>query len=272
MTISWPQLVLGILLAVLVALAAYRLRTLSRTGAWAAGVLGAVFFGLGGLGWAALLLAFFVSSSGLSRLAKKRKTALDEKFSKGSQRDAAQVLANGGIAGVFVLLHIFFPQAAWPWAGCAGALAAANADTWATELGVLGKTAPRLITSWKSVERGTSGGVSLVGLAAALSGALFVGVAAVVFWPGGLTSAGETLVRLALIGLAGLTGSLVDSWLGATAQAIYTCPVCAKETERHPLHTCGTPTSLVRGLPWLDNDWVNIACTVAGGLLAALFI
>jgi uncharacterized membrane protein len=58
-----------------------------------------------------------------------------------------------------------------------------------------------------------------------------------------------------------LLGSLFDSFLGATVQAIYFCPTCDKETERHPVHTCGTPTAMIRGWEWLNNDWVNFGCS-----------
>ena len=285
------NLLLGFLLALAIALAAHRARTLSRSGAWAALGLGTCIFGLGGLGWAVLLMAFFISSSGLSRLFKKLKQALDEKYSKGSERDAAQVLANGGIAGLFAALHPLFPGAAWPWIGCAAALAAANADTWATELGVLNPGLPVLISSGRPVEKGTSGGVSLVGSLAALGGAGFVALFGALFWQGqaGLAlgglppqiqallgagtagfSLGQGLLWFALFTLSGFLGSLVDSLLGATLQAIYRCPVCQKETEHHPLHSCGTATFQVRGLAWLNNDWVNTACTLAGALAALL--
>jgi uncharacterized membrane protein len=68
---------------------------------------------------------------------------------------------------------------------------------------------------------------------------------------------------------SGLFGSLFDSLLGATVQAIYFCPTEKKETEKHPLHTCGTPTVQIRGLKWLNNDLVNVACS-AFGVLSAL--
>ena len=77
--------------------------------------------------------------------------------------------------------------------------------------------------------------------------------------------------RLPLLGAvaaAGLLGSLLDSILGATLQAIYFCPQCQKETERTPMHTCGTPTVFQRGWRWLDNDWVNLLCSLVGAFVA----
>jgi uncharacterized membrane protein len=67
---------------------------------------------------------------------------------------------------------------------------------------------------------------------------------------------------------AGLAGSLFDSLLGATVQAMYYCPTDEKETEKHPLHTCGTETVHIRGWKWLNNDWVNFACGAFGVLIA----
>ena len=81
-------------------------------------------------------------------------------------------------------------------------MAAVNADTWATELGVLSRTPPRLITSGKVVERGTSGGVSLAGTLAALGGAAVIGLAAALAEP--RTGIGITCLAVSLGGLAGL--------------------------------------------------------------------
>ena len=252
------QFFAGLIFALLVGFGAYRAHSLSRSGTVAAVVVGTVIFGIGGWQWAVLLLAFFISSSALTRAFKKRKFGLNEKFSKGGRRDIGQVFGNGGLATIFAGLHYFFPTSLWVWLAFAASLAAVNADTWSTELGVLNPHPPRMLTNLgRVVEKGTSGGVSLIGTLAALAGSALIGLLAVLFppmpvpWTLGLW-----------VTLAGLLGSLFDSLLGATVQAIYHCPTCDKETERHPLHTCGTPTVRKRGLEWLNNDIVNLGCSV----------
>ena len=256
-------LLYGFLLALLIASLAYRARSLSKSGALAAMILGTIIFGLGGIPWAVLLLTFFFTSSALSRAFKKRKQGLNEKYSKGDQRDAGQVFGNGGLAAAFVLFHYFYPESNIGWIGFAASLAAVNADTWATELGVLNRTPPRMITDLrKRVEKGTSGGVSLVGTLASLAGSALIAALASLF------TANWSLFLP--ITFAGLAGSLFDSFLGATAQAMYFCPKDQKETEKHPLHTCGSETVHVRGWKWLTNDWVNFACGAFGVIFILL--
>jgi uncharacterized protein (TIGR00297 family) len=262
------QLIIGSFLAIITAYLAYRARSLNRSGAYAAFVVGTVIFGLGGWAWAGLLLTFFITSSALSRAFKNRKREANEKYAKGGQRDAGQVFGNGGIATLFAALHFFFPEATWPWLGFAASLAAVNADTWATELGVLNPTSPRLITDLrKVVEKGTSGGVSLVGTLASLAGAGLIGLEAALFNP-----VGANWTFFALVTVAGLLGALFDSLLGATVQAIYYCPACQKETERNPTHSCGTGTIQIRGWKWLDNDLVNFACGAFGVILVMVVV
>ena len=69
-----------------------------------------------------LLVVFFVSSSVLSHVYEARKSALAEKFSKGSRRDLAQALANGGAAALVAIANAAWPHPAW-WAAFAGAIA-----------------------------------------------------------------------------------------------------------------------------------------------------
>src|SRR5215213_9462155 len=251
------QILYGFVLAILIVYLAYRAHSLDKSGAVAATVVGTIIFGMGGWQWAILLLLFFITSSGLSRAFKKRKVGLNEKFSKGNERDAGQVFGNGGLATFFAALHAFYPESILPWVGFAASLAAVNADTWATELGVLNPAPPRMITNLtKRVEKGTSGGISLVGTLASLAGAAVIALPAILLLPTGTLP----INYFFLLTLAGLAGSLFDSFLGATVQAMYYCPADQKETEKHPLHTCDTETVHIRGWKWLDNDWVNFAC------------
>lgn len=249
---------LGFILSAVISYLAWRLRSLNTGGAWMAFVTGGLVFGLGGIPWAAVLLAFFISSSALSKLLTRRKAELDEKYAKGSQRDWGQVLANGGLGAALVVAQWLFPGESWQWIAFVGAMAAVTADTWATEVGVFNPGLPRLITNGRRVERGASGAVSLLGYGAILLGGAFIGATAILF------SAPEGLTLIGVAALAGLIGSTIDSLLGATFQAIYYCPTCKKETERHPRHVCGSPTHLHRGWRWLNNDLVNFICSLAG--------
>lgn len=260
------QLGWGLIFAFLASILAYRFRLLTLHGAMAAFFLGGVVFGLGGWDWALLLIAFFISSSTWSLVFRRQKKQAEKMYAKGATRDAGQVLANGGVAGLFVVLHLVFPQSIMPWAGFCAALAAANADTWATELGVLNRKNPRLIVSGREVAPGTSGAVSLAGTLAALAGAALIALLA---WL--LDHTGTGLWLLFLITFSGLAGSLVDSLFGAAWQAVYYCPECKKETERHPYHICEAGTKLIRGKAWLNNDWVNLFCTLGSSTITVLF-
>ena len=167
---------------------------------------------------------------------------------------------SGPAASVRSVPSKVFPTSALPFVALLGALAEANADTWATELGSLAKKPPRLITTLRPAPTGASGAVSAPGTLAALAGAVLV--AAVAFSPAGFVAATA----------GGVAGALFDSLLGATVQAQFRCPVCHALTERRA-HCDQTPTKPARGLPWLNNDIVNVLATLAGALVAAgLFV
>lgn len=183
------------------------------------GAVAALAVGLGtvyGFGWRGLvlLLAFFVSGSLLTE--------------GGGRRTARQVIANGGVAA--------FAALAGSWAAFAGALAAATADTWASEIGRRSRTLPRLITTGKPVPAGTDGGVTALGTAAGVAGAAFVAGLGLLMSSGsdaGVVHPGW----FAGVSAAGVAGMLFDSLLGATVQG---------------------------KLRWFDNDAVNLAATLAG--------
>lgn len=261
------RLLTGLLISSGIGVLAYKKHSLSRSGVVGAIPTGTATYGFGGMPWAFTLIYFFVSSSFLSHFRSHDKTrAAADKFSKGSQRDLGQVVANGGIATAMAVGYGLLQTPAMRTAleaGYVGALATANADTWATETGVLSTQAPRLITNGQPVEPGTSGGITLLGTIASAGGALTTGIVFKLL----KRSASPLMPLIALT--AGLAGSLCDSLFGATIQAMYYCPTCYKETERH-IHNCGTPTQPLRGWSWMDNDVVNTLATLSGSLVAIL--
>jgi len=200
-----------------------------------------------------VLLGFFISSTLLSRVGRERKRAIGE-LAKGGARDAWQVLANGGVATLGIVAGGPLGIAAF-----AGAYAAANADTWGTELGMLARQPPRSILTGKPLATGMSGGITAIGTLAEVGGALLIAGFATAAWPS------SRLFAAAALG--GVVGACVDSYLGATLQERRWCPACERECENDP-HACGTATVHHRGLPWMRNDAVNLAATVTGALVA----
>lgn len=268
----WGQLAIGLALSSMIGFAARSRGSLSKSGALGAILTGTAVFGFGGWTPGLLLIAFFVSSSALSHFKQNNATKQHaaEIFEKGGQRDLGQTLANGGAASAFAVamgLAALAGQNAiahMALGGLVGALATVNADTWATELGVLSRARPRLITRLsRQVEPGTSGGVTVTGTLAALGGAAFIGLVFVVLSGG---SAGQ----LVCAALGGLAGALADSWLGATVQGIYFDEMRNRETEK-ATDKNSAPNRFVRGWRWMNNDRVNFLSSLVGALVCAIF-
>jgi len=269
----WLRLLAGLAGSGIIAAAAYRARSLSGSGAWSAVIMGTGFVTLGEPVWFGCLIAFFVSSTLWSKWKKRHraKAAAEANYEKTGRRDAGQVWANGGIGLLLCAGNALQPDMAWLFAYI-GVMAAVNADTWATEIGALSRTAPRSITTGKRVKPGTSGAITPLGTLAALAGAAFIGgvAAALLALPqqadaAAVSAPGGTAAVVIAAAAAGLAGCFADSLLGATGQAMYRCRVCGSETER-AAH-CGEAAERVRGLAALNNDRVNLLSSVFAGLL-----
>ena len=260
-----PWLGIAVGAGVTFGVAAFRLRFLDRSGAVAGGLLAATLVGVGGLRWAVPSLVFFVLSSLISKIARSRKTSARAISEKTDVRDAGQVYANGGVGWGLLLLHAVYPSDVLYW-GFLGAFAAAAADTWATELGTLSGRPPRLLFSMRRVPVGTSGAVSALGTASALLGsAMVVGSAWLVFGVNGEAYLGRPLLGVGIV-LGGFLGALADSIVGATLQAQYRDGQTGQPTERAASRR--KPNPLVRGRRWINNDRVNVLCTLTGAVIA----
>jgi uncharacterized protein (TIGR00297 family) len=234
----------------------FLLQSLTITGAIAAGFVGlAVFAGFGVKGLF-LLGVFFGTSSLWSKYKAVNKKSMEEKLVKGSTRDWRQVVANGGAAALFSFSYFFHNDIAWL-IGFTVCIASANSDTWASEIGPLSRKDPVYIRTFKRIEKGTSGAISLLGSIAALAASFLISM--ISFWLFHLD-----FFYCFIIFIFGYLGNVIDTVIGAFYQQLYVCNHCGIETEKR-FH-CQLPTKRIKGLNLVDNDMVNFV----SGLLAAL--
>ncbi len=256
----------AILLTAAIVIAAWRSGSLAGNGAVAALLIGLVALRVQ-WSWGAFLLAWFVLASLLSRIGRARKAVRTAGVvAKGDRRDARQVLANGGVfalcgAGVYSALAIGFPaDTTVLTTAAAAALAAAGADTWATEVGTLVGGTPWSVREARRVPVGTSGAITASGTLGALFGGVAIaGIAVAV----GMLPAANVIA----VAIGGFVGALADTVVGAWWQEQRTCAACGQSTECL-VHRCGATTVRVRGVAGLDNDLVNGICTVVGAAVA----
>lgn len=247
------------LISFLLILVLFKLNVLTIDGALGAFIMGLFIFGSGGWKFLVPIGLFFLTSSFLSKILKNDKDKNFESFGKGSRRDLIQVYANGGIPMLISIWWLYDPSEILYIAFLAS-VASATADTWATEIGIYSKIPPRNCISFRKLKPSVSGGVTLFGTIASLLGAGIISLSAQFF----LQSSAQALLVL----LAGFTGSIFDSIIGATVQAIYVCNKCGKRTERS--QHCGNSTALESGNKTINNDMVNLLCTLSGATIVIL--
>ncbi|KAJ0057060.1 hypothetical protein NL108_000904 [Boleophthalmus pectinirostris] len=259
------------------------IRAVKRRSLDGSGALGALFVGfvltMANYSFFSALLAFFITSSKLTRWGGAEKKKIDAEYKEGGQRNWVQVFCNGGVPTELALLYMievgpgeipidFGKQysASWMCLSLLGALACSTGDTWASEVGpVLSKSKPRLITTWEEVPTGTNGGVTPIGLVASFSGGLVVGAAYFVtqlLFVGDLHLADPQWPIIVYGGVAGLLGSMLDSFLGANMQYSGFDSSIGKVVSYE-----STTTQRICGKPILDNNAVNLFSSVLIALI-----
>ncbi|MBU0936586.1 MAG: DUF92 domain-containing protein [Spirochaetes bacterium] len=266
--ITAERLAWGIFLNSIVAILAWKRRGVTISGALAGFTSGVFILVVGGWIQWLLLMTFFVSSMLAGRYKRSLKQKAESMHSKGYRRDAVQVLANAGPSMLFILLSLLHGDKMLTIA--AAGFAAATADTWAGELGMLSKKAPVSILTGKPVAKGTSGGVSPLGFAFSFSGSLLI--ALVYTLATGLSRgfSATSLVQLLVISLGGFIGSVIDSLLGASVQAKYRCSQTGEMTEK--ARSGHLSNQLVSGAALMTNDLVNFLATAGSASLGMLLL
>ncbi|KAK9049063.1 hypothetical protein SSX86_008376 [Deinandra increscens subsp. villosa] len=274
------QVMIAVLISSFIAINSYRKHSLDVSGAFAGFFVMAVHLSVN-YRFGAMLLAFFFTSSKLTKIGEDRKRSIDADFKAGGQRNWIQVFSNSGIATILVIAfwklkssQDFCLNSTESYiitsivGGIIGHYSCSNGDTWSSELGVLSDEQPRLITTFKVVRRGTNGGITKAGLQAAAAAGTVIGLAFVL--PGFFTKSCtndaflKQLLVIPLAALAGLAGSLIDSLLGATLQFSGFCGVRNKVVSK-----AGPTVKRISGLSILDNNGVNVVSILLTSMLMA---
>ncbi len=232
----------------------YRLRILTKSGFTGGLTMGIIVTILGSYKYLVPLTIFFILSSFLSKILKKKSFYQ----SKGSNRDIIQVYANGGVSLCICVMDYLYNDPILFYLFLSS-VAAAMSDTWATEFGKLSKKKPVSIISFKTVEFGISGGVTSIGTIGALLGSSIIGLSAWLLTP---------LSSKIIFGIifSGFFAAIFDSIIGATFQGKYrTTNGCIIEIPSHE-------TTLIAGYRWIDNDVVNLINTLIAPVLMYLFL
>lgn len=246
----------------LAAISAYKLNAITLSGAFATVLVGlATILGFGAKGLF-IMGMFFVTSSFWSKYKSEKKRRVEDKINKSGARDAVQVLANGGVPAVLSILYYYFQENTLLYMFIAS-IATANSDTWASEIGSISKRPPVHILSFKKVEAGTSGAMSLLGTTAAFFGAFLIAIISHYLW-------NEVSLQVGIvIAFVGFAGNLIDTLLGATVQVKYMCTKCGLTTEK-TVH-CQERTIRKSGFQFFNNDTVNFLSIALGSLIVLLF-
>ncbi|NXR82642.1 TMM19 protein, partial [Pycnonotus jocosus] len=263
----------SVLVPLIIATQGFKKKSLDHSGALGGLVVGFILT-VANYSFFSSLFVFFVTSSKLTKWKKDRKKQIDSEYKEGGQRNWVQVFCNGGVPTELALLYMIengpgeipidFSKeytASWMCLSLLGALACSAGDTWASEIGsVMSKSKPRLITTWEQVPVGTNGAVTLVGLISSLLGGMAVGIAYFITQLIFVTDLEISAPQWPIIvfgAAAGLLGSIVDSYLGATMQ--YSG---FDQTIGMVVNHQTTDSKHISGKPILDNNAVNLFSSV----------
>lgn len=177
------RIALAICIATLLAYRGFKRRSLSLSGSIAAFIVGLFSFGTSYC-HGTILIVFYLTSTRVTKIREDIKAKLEVDYRVGGQRNYIQVFANSVLASLIAILHFSLIKSqqyslcpysqdfsdgkyvnSLLWLTYIAHYACANGDTWASELGVLARRRPRLISSLflRTVPPGTNGGMSIEG-------------------------------------------------------------------------------------------------------------
>lgn len=247
-------------IALFISVYAYKRESVSISGFISMILISSIFIWNNGLLYLIVLFSMFLSSSLISKYKKEFKTKLTEKvLKKHGPRDMVQAFSNLGVAFICFLIYVFTKNEVYIIALYCS-VATSNADSWASEIGVLSTSKPVLITNFKKCKPGISGGITLLGTFSGVLGSIFIALIAVIIHDISDLNINKTQLFL-LISLSGIFGFILDSILGATIQIVY----INEQNEETENLAFGKIKS--RGIQLVNNDMINFISSVFVAIL-----
>lgn len=241
-----------------------------RRGLLAGFVVGYLTYLFGGRIFFFPLLAFHISAGLFTKFRYQYKRERGAAEEKRGARGWRNVTANGGAPLVYALLANVsqMPISQQLTAAYFAALCSASADTLATEIGLLYRDDPSLITNLrKKVPPGTPGGVTIFGgLGQLLSAVMIILVTLSASFFSETKFSLFSFITIMLF--SSVFGPLIDSFVGATVQGRYRCSNCQKVTE-NKIH-CNVTGRNVAGVDWIDNNVVNAVSIISISVLVLI--
>ena len=253
---SWMQVAI-VLFSALILYLAYRRNSISLNGATVAILVAQSLYVFLGLKVYLSLILFFILGTIVSKINNSNKKEYKTKIMKFHARDWKQVFANSLPAVVLAWISYFNPNPKYALLSIA-VFAAANADTFSSELGKLSGSRVFNILNGQTLPKGLSGGVSIPGLFAG-----FFGFALISF----LTISQFGFKGFLISFTLGCLGTIIDSILGVLFQKKYLG--ADGELQDFPMSEDDKP---VKGLSFVDNNLINLVTITIVPILGLLFI
>lgn len=252
-----PRFFIYMGLSLTILLLAYKIRSITPDGMVAAFLTSITLYSLGGVWVATSLLVFFILGSIVSKIKNEIKVKAESLQEDSGARTWKQVLANSLPASIIVWLAYIFPENNLILFPAFAVFAAAAADTFSSEIGMMSKGKVFNILTGKAMPGGLSGGVTWLGLGAGLLGSFLLSLFAFpqYGWKGVL-----------YIFILGFLGTIFDSIIGIALQSKYIGP--DGQLQDKAISPYEMP---IKGLKVITNNAVNFISLSLVSLSGQLF-
>jgi len=194
----------------------FRVPLMTKGGWISAGVLGSILWGcFSWQGWSSVVIYLLLGSL-VTKIGYKFKNEKGIAEKRGGKRGPENVWGSAATGLFFaIMVKLNFTNLVFYKIGFAASFAAKLADTFGSEIGKRFGRNTYLITSFRKVESGTEGGISLEGTAASALGAIFMSL--IMF----ILNIISTKYQFLIVAISGFLATISESFIGAKFQDKY---------------------------------------------------